>query len=212
MKQHNFKSYFAEFLGTFILVFFGCGTAIVTGGEVVPTALAFGLAIVVIAYSVGRISGGHVNPAVSLAMVLDRRLNIAYFVKYCIAQILGALLASGLLTVLDVGEGFGTNTFDSFGGPSTFLFEIIITAFFILVILFVTDNKGTSNVSGLIIGLTLTFVHLIGIPLDGTSVNPARSLGPAFFEALVGRNFIPSQELWVFIFAPLIGAILATRI
>ena len=206
MKKHGFRSYLAEFLGTFLLVFFGCGVAATTGGDLVPTSLAFGLAIVVIAYGVGRISGGHVNPAVSLAMVLDRRMSIVDFAPYVIAQVGGAILGSLSLFWFEIGEGYAVNSTANCGSLTAFIFEIVATAIFVLVILFVTDKEGSSNLSGLVIGLTLAAIHFVGIGVDGTSVNPARSIGPAIVAAING-DFTPSTEMWIFIFAPLLGAI-----
>ncbi|MCL1976383.1 MAG: MIP family channel protein [Firmicutes bacterium] len=209
------RKYFAEFLGTLVLVFMGCGSAIFLGcatqGGHLAVAFAFGLSIVAMAYVIGNISGCHINPAVSLAMFLRKKLNGIDFCGYVVAQVLGAIVAAALLKILlsfgitDLTGGLGSNGVANagrFGGG--LLVEILLTFIFVLVILGVTSDESKSNVAGIIIGLTLTFVHIVGIPLTGTSVNPARSIGPALFA---GKTAI--SELWVFVVAPLIGSILA---
>ncbi len=251
LKQSSIKKYIAEFLGTFTLVFIGCGTAMITGGSVVPTALAFGLAIVALAYSIGNISGCHVNPAVSLAMLLTGELSLSDFIGYIIAQFSGAFVGTGFLAMIfgmglvndmtgvaytdtkdflvEVAKdpdkakfisdhnlthhlnGFGANTMTHVGGNhfAGFLVEIILTCIFVFAILGVTSKKQKhGSFGGLVIGLTLTGVHLLGIGLTGTSVNPARSFGPAFF-AMFGGNFDGIAGLWAFILGPCIGAALA---
>ena len=221
----RFTKYLAEFIGTFILVFFGCGSAAITGGiggvlGILGIAFSFGLAIVAAAYAIGHISGCHVNPAVSLAMLIDGQLSFIDFIGYVVAQLLGSLAASSALffTIKSSGNldifktGLGTNGFDtlSYVGLSldgAFAVEMILTFVFVLAIFGVTSNDKTSSHAGLIIGLTLTFVHIIGIPLTGTSVNPARSIGPALVfggEAL--------SQVWLFILAPLVGAAIAALV
>lgn len=215
------KKYIAEFIGTFILVVIGCGTAMLvgcdaaSGGGYVLTALAFGLAIVALAYSVGNISGGHVNPAVSLAVLIRGGITAADFVGYVIAQCLGALAGSGVLALIfnlggveDKTGGYGTNGLAGVNGSfgAGFIVEIVLTCIFVMAILGVTSDKQKhGSFGGLIIGLTLTGVHILGIGLTGTSVNPARSLGPAIVAAISG-NTAPMGSLIVFIIAPLIGA------
>ena len=208
------KKYVAEFIGTFVLVFFGTGIAVVSNGNLVATALAFGLAIIAEAYVIGNISGCHVNPAVSLAMLITGKMKREDFAYYVIAQILGALLGTGILFLILSGTSFGTSSLwaNSFGQISSnnislvsaLVTEIVLTCVFVYTILGVTSDDKFSSVSGIVIGLTLTFVHLIGIPLTGTSVNPARSLAPAIF--LMGDAI---KQVWVFIVAPLIGGALA---
>ncbi|MDL2293155.1 MIP family channel protein [Ruminococcaceae bacterium OttesenSCG-928-D13] len=220
------KKYLAEFIGTFTLVFFGCGTAVVLGGVtggtdfgtlgVISIALAFGLAIVASAYAIGPVSGCHVNPAVSLAMLVNGRMSFMDFIGYVVAQIAGAFAGSGLLyavsrmtDLLMDGTGLGQNGYDyeSYMGISmvgALVVEVVLTFIFVLTVLGVTASAKTANVAGIVIGLTLTFVHIIGIPLTGTSVNPARSLAPA---VLVGEDAL--SQVWVFIVAPLVGALLA---
>ena len=218
------KKYLAEFIGTFILVFLGTGTAVVLGGYtgggtetgflgVVAIALAFGLSIVAGAYAIGHISGCHVNPAVSLAVLMSGKMSANEFVGYIIAQVLGALAGSSVLAFVNTSsttlEGYGANGFGDLSAvglnmTGAIVVEVVLTFIFVLTILGVTSSKKTSHMAGIVIGLTLTLVHIIGIPLTGTSVNPARSLAPAIFaggEALA--------QVWVFIVAPLIGAALA---
>ena len=224
------KKYLAEVIGTFTLVFFGCGTAVVCGGftggvengylGVVAIALAFGLAIVASAYAIGPVSGCHVNPAVSLSMLLSKRLSAADFVGYVIAQVIGALAGSALLKFVilssaalspidGIVQGLGQNGFAAASGlgldlTGALVVEVVLTFVFILTILSVTSSDKTSHMAGIVIGLTLAFVHIIGIPLTGTSVNPARSLAPALF---LGGTAL--SQVWVFIVAPFIGAFLA---
>ncbi|MBR1930067.1 MAG: aquaporin [Lachnospiraceae bacterium] len=215
------KKYIAEFIGTFILVFMGCGTAMlvgcdaVNGGGYVLTAFAFGLAIVAMAYGVGNISGGHVNPAVSLAVLINGGMTMADFIGYVIAQCLGAFAGSGVLALIfklgnipDMTGGYGSNGLGGVGGSvaAGIIVEIVLTCIFIVTILGVTSKNQThGSFGGLIIGLTLVGVHIIGIGLTGTSVNPARSLAPAVIAA-IGGNAEPIKSLWVFIAAPLVGA------
>ena len=209
------KKYIAEFIGTCTLVLFGCGIAVVSGGDLVATSLAFGLAIVASAYAIGNISGCHVNPAVSLAMLLQGKLTLKEFAGYVLAQVLGALAGTGILYLIlsntDLGTAaLGANGYDVLSATNISLMgaivtETVLTFIFVYTILGVTSDKSKSNIAGLVIGLTLTFVHLLGINLTGTSVNPARSLAPAIFlggEAL--------KQVWVFIVFPLVGAALAS--
>ena len=208
------KKYVAEFIGTLVLVLFGTGIAVVSGGDLVATSLAFGLAIVAEAYVIGNISGCHVNPAVSLAMLINKKLSVKDFVWYVIAQILGAIAGTAILFFILSNTNLGTTALGAnfYGELSAnnislagaIVTEIVLTCVFIYTILGVTSDDNKSSVAGLVIGLTLTFVHLIGIPLTGTSVNPARSLAPAIF---LGGEAI--KQIWVFILAPLVGGALA---
>lgn len=208
------KKYIAEFLGTLVLVLFGTGIAVVSGGDLIATSLAFGLAIVACAYVIGNISGCHVNPAVSLAMLISKKLNVKDFVCYVVSQILGAIAGTAILFFILSNTNLGTTALGAnfYGELSltnislagAIVTEIVLTFVFIYTILGVTSDESKSNIAGLVIGLTLTFVHLIGIPLTGTSVNPARSLAPAIF--LGGEAF---KQIWVFIIFPLVGAALA---
>jgi aquaporin Z len=218
------KKYIAEFIGTMVLVILGCGTAMLVGcdaangGGYILTALAFGLTIVGMAYCVGNISGCHINPAVSLGVLISGGMTPADFIGYVIAQCLGAFVGSGILAaifslgnVTDMTGGFGTNGLSGVNGSSLagLLVEIILTFIFVLTILGVTSKKANhGSFGGLVIGLTLTLVHILGIGLTGTSVNPARSLGPAIVAAISG-NSAPLSVLWVFIVGPFVGAALA---
>jgi aquaporin Z len=183
------------------------------GSGVVGVALAFGLVLLGLAYAIGPVSGAHVNPAVTLGMLLTRRIPVNEAVGYWIAQFLGAIAAGAMLKlfvssfgVTDYTGALGTNSYDNgainMGGA--FVLETILTAAFVLVILLVTERVAAPGFAGIAIGLTLTLVHLVGIPLTGTSVNPARSLGPALFA---GGDAM--SQVWLFILAPLVGAIVA---
>ena len=209
------KKYVAEMIGTFVLVLFGTGTAVLSGGNLVATSLTFGLSIVAMAYSIGNISGCHVNPCVSLAKFLQKDLNSKDFSFYVIFQVIGALLGSGLLYFIlndcNIGttslgaNGFGVSSAYNIGAFSAFITEVILTFVFIYLILGVTSKKEYASISGIVIGLTLAFVHLLGINLTGTSVNPARSLAPAIFA-----GGIALKQVWVFILAPFVGSVLAS--
>lgn len=205
------KKYIAEFIGTLVLVLFACGTAVVTGCSVdnlpayLLTALAFGLVIVAMAYSIGNVSGCHINPAVSIAMLVSGKLTVKDFIGYVVAQFAGATAGAALL-MLFVGKenGLGQNGLYNNDIVLSLLIEIILTFVFVLAILGVTSKVENGAVAGVVIGLTLTLVHILGIYFTGTSVNPARSFGPALF---VGGEAL--ANVWVFIVAPLIGGILA---
>ena len=209
------RKYVSEFAGTFVLVFMGCGAAVFLGaaapGGHLAVALAFGLSIVAMAYAIGGISGCHINPAVSLSMLLSKKMSVSDFIGYVVSQILGAVAGAALLSAIlsmsgiaDLTGGLGTNGFGNIGMGAAFIVEVVLTLIFVFVILAVVSDSSKGNVAGIIIGLTLTFVHIVGIPLTGTSVNPARSIGPAIFA---GGSAL--TELWVFIAAPLVGAALA---
>ena len=212
--MQSIKKYIAEFIGTFVLVLFACGTAAVVGCSAengtgyLLTALAFGLVIVAMAYSIGNISGCHINPAVSIAMLVSGKMNVKDFIGYIVAQFLGATAGAGVLMAL-VGKesGLGANALynDSIG--LSILVEIILTFVFVIAILGVTSKVENSAVAGIVIGLSLTLVHVLGISFTGTSVNPARSFGPAL---LVGGDAL--ADVWVFIVAPLIGGVLAALV
>lgn len=217
------KKFLAEFFGTAVLVLFGCGTAVVTGGlsgglengflGVLTIALAFGLSVVAVAYAVGEISGAHINPAISLGALVAKRIDTKDFLLYIIAQFLGAIVGSAILYFIVISstnlsgsgaDGFGNLSAVGLNMAGAFVVEMILTFVFVLTMLGVTGNEKTSPLAGLGIGLTLTFVHILGIPLTGTSVNPARALSAAIFgskEAL--------SQVWLFIIAPFIGALLA---
>ena len=218
-EERNFimKKFFAELIGTFILVFVGTSAAVFGGGSagigITGIALAFGLTIVASAYSIGTVSGAHLNPAVSIALFINKRINSKDLLIYICAQIIGALLGSFTLQVLiaNIGvvtDNLGQNLFNGVNAVGAFLVETILTFIFVLVIVTVTSaKKGNANLAGLIIGLTLTLIHFVGIPLTGMSANPARSLAPAL---LAGGDAL--GQLWVFILAPILGAVLAALV
>lgn len=204
------KKYISEFVGTCVLTLVACGVAVVTNANIVATSLAFGLVIVAMAYSIGNVSGCHVNPAVSFGMLLSGKMKGKEFVGYIVAQFLGAILGSALLGILvNNFDTLGANTYGMAGQLATnagiaILVEVILTFIFVTTILGVTSKKENGPVTGIVIGLTLTLVHLLGISFTGTSVNPARSFAPALFQ---GGDAL--SQVWVFIIAPLIGAAIA---
>ncbi len=212
------QKFAAEFIGTFILVLGGCGTAVFAGGHVgfLGVALAFGLTIVAAAYAIGNISGAHLNPAVSLGLWAGGRLSSKDLVPYITAQILGAIVAAAVIYIVFIGKsdfteiggfaanGYGEHSPGGYGLLSAFVTETVLTFVFLLVILGVTSKNAPVGFAGLAIGLTLTLIHLISIPVTNTSVNPARSISQALF---VGGWAL--QQLWLFIVAPILGALLA---
>lgn len=205
------KKYIAELVGTFVLVFFACGTAAVVGCSAengtgyLLTALAFGLVIVAMAYSIGNVSGCHINPAVSIAMLVSGKLTVKDFIGYVIAQFIGATLGAAMLALfVGVDSGLGANALYNGDIVLSLLIEVILTFVFVLAILGVTSKVENGAVAGIVIGLSLTLVHILGISFTGTSVNPARSFGPALF---VGGDAL--VNVWVFIAAPLVGGVLA---
>ncbi|MBQ8906228.1 MAG: MIP family channel protein [Ruminococcus sp.] len=218
------KKYVAEFIGTMVLVILGCGTAMlvgcdaVNGGGYILTALAFGLVIVGMAYCVGNISGCHINPAVSLGVLISGGMSVTDFVGYVISQCLGAFAGAGVLAAIfelgnvkDMTGGFGSNGLGGVNDSAVagLLVEVVLTFIFVLTILGVTSKKANhGSFAGVVIGFTLTLVHILGIGLTGTSVNPARSIGPAIVAAITG-NSDPVSCVWVFIVGPLVGAALA---
>ncbi len=209
------KKCLAECIGTFVLVFFGCGTAVAVkcsgmdpNAAYLMTALAFGLVIVAMAYSIGNISGCHINPAVSIAMLISKKMTGKEFGAYVASQFVGAIVGGIFLTMFfDKNTGLGTNAVYSDNIWATLLIEIILTFVFVIAILGVTSKVSNGAVAGIVIGLTLTLVHIFGIYFTGTSVNPARSFGPAVFAG--GDAF---ANVWVFIAAPLVGGVLAALV
>ena len=217
------KKYISELIGTMVLVLFGCGSAAIAGDVLgnLGIAFAFGLSIVAMAYIIGDISGCHINPAVSFGMWLTKKMDTKDFVGYVIAQCIGAIIGIGFLAFMInssgvLGDymitGLGQNGFDAASSVGlnmwgAFVVEAILTFVFVFTVLGVTRTEKTAAQAGLVIGLTLTFVHIMGIPLTGTSVNPARSLAPALFMGGVALN-----QVWLFIVAPLVGAAIAAII
>jgi aquaporin Z len=214
------KRYISELIGTMVLVLFGCGSAAIAGSVLgnLGIAMAFGLSIVAMAYVIGDISGCHINPAVSIGMWIDGRMEMKDLIMYIIFQCIGAIIGIAILAILIncapnlggyMATGLGQNGFGAASSVGLNLYgalitEIILTFVFVFTVLGVTRSEKTSAIAGIVIGLTLAFVHIMGIPLTGTSVNPARSLAPALF---MGGAAL--QQVWVFIVAPIIGAVIA---
>jgi aquaporin Z len=217
------KKYTAEFVGTFVLVFGGCGAAIFAADHIgyLGVAFAFGLSLLAMVYAIGPISGCHINPAVTLGLLLSKKFPAKDVAGYMIGQVLGGILAAAVLLVIVKGRaggydpsvagfaanGYGAHSPGGYGLASAFLAEVVLTAFLVITVLGSTDIKAPVGFAGIPIGLVLTLIHLVGIPITNTSVNPARSIGPALF---VGGWAI--SQLWLFIVAPLIGAVLAAAV
>jgi len=217
--MNDVEKYIAELLGTFVLVFMGCGSAVLAGGSIgfVGISFAFGLSVLAMAYAIGGVSGCHINPAVSISMLTAGKMKLKDTVIYIVMQCIGATIASAMLYVVATGKpgyslavnGLGQNGYDTaspggFSMASGFIAEVILTFIFLLVIHGSTSEKAPKGFAGIAIGLSLVLIHLVGIPITGTSVNPARSLGPAL---LVGGTAL--SQLWLFWVAPIIGGFLA---
>jgi aquaporin Z len=215
----DLKKYLAELLGTFVLVFIGTASAVVAGSSIgfLGISLAFGISVLVMVYAIGHISGCHINPAITIAMLANGKISAKEGIIYIVVQCIGAIIASMVLLTIMTGlpgydlaiNGLGQNGFDaaSPGGfplTSGFIAEVVLTFIFLIVIFGATSRKAPAGFAGIAIGLTLAMVHMVGIPITGTSVNPARSVGPA----LVAGGTALSQ-LWMFIAAPVIGALIA---
>ncbi len=212
----------AEIIGTAVLVLFGCGVAIATNCDTVATSLAFGLSIVAMAYSIGNVSGCHVNPAVSLAMLIRKKISFKKFWVYVASQLVGAAIACVILMMMFGTDcGFGANLIQenavaNFSGTYgtdcliALASEIVLTFVFVLAVCGVTSKENNGAVAGIVIGLTLTLVHLLGLFITGTSVNPARGLIPALFALFSGTAAI--SQVWIFVVGPLIGGALAALV
>ena len=203
----DIKKYLAEFIGTAVLVLFACGVAgQICDGSIsglIGTALAFGLVIVAMAYSIGNVSGCHINPAVSIAMLINKKISAKDFCGYIIAQFLGAIAGAAVLYfIVNDPSKLGCNALYNGRRFMSFGIEVVLTFVFVLAILGVTSKESNGHVAGLVIGGALVLVHLLGISFTGTSVNPARSFGPA----LIAGNL---ANIWVFLLAPLVGGALA---
>jgi aquaporin Z len=212
--------YIAEFLGTFVLVFASCGSAVLAGDKIgfLGVSLAFGLSLLAMVYAIGPISGCHINPAVTVGILICKKMDPKYAGGYIVAQILGAIVAAGLLLLIVKGapqgydpavagfaaNGYGDHSPGHYSLLSAFLVEIVLTFFLVFTVLGATDIRAPVGFAGIAIGLVLTLIHLVGIPVTNTSVNPARSIGPAIF--VCGWAL---AQLWVFIVAPVIGAVVA---
>ncbi|WP_405279886.1 MIP family channel protein [Methanobrevibacter sp.] len=214
------KRYIAELIGTMVLVLFGCGSAAIAGSVLgnLGIAMAFGLSIVAMAYVIGDISGCHINPAVSIGMWIDGRMEAKDLIMYIVFQCIGAIIGIALLAAIinssaylggyattGLGQnGFGMASSVGLNVVGAIIVEIILTFVFVFTVLGVTKKVENATIAGIVIGLTLAFVHIMGIPLTGTSVNPARSLAPAL--SMGGQAL---QQVWVFILAPIVGAVIA---
>ncbi len=213
------KKEIAEFIGTFTLVLFGCGSAVIAGGDIglMGISFAFGLALIGMAYGIGPVSGCHINPAVSLGAVAAGRMQMGEAIRYIVAQTAGAIVAAGVLLTIASGKadyaiaenglgqnGWGAGYLGEYNVMAAFVFEVVATFLFMVVILGATGAGAPAQFAGLAIGLALVVIHLVGINVTGVSVNPARSVGPALF---VGGTAI--AQLWLFIVAPIIGAVAA---
>jgi aquaporin Z len=220
------KKYLAELIGTMSLVLFGCGAAVISGGNVdggpaglglLGISLAFGLAVVAMAYTIGGISGCHINPAITIAMLVAGKINSKDAAGYIIAQFAGAVAGAGILYLIASGQGnfkmgewalgsngWGEDYLGNYNITAAFITEAVLTFLFLYVIFNVTSKHGNSNMAGLAIGVTLVLIHMVAIPITGTSVNPARSFGPAIFAG--GKAL---SQLWLFIVAPIVGGVAA---
>ena len=214
------KKYLAELIGTMALVLFGCGAAVISGGNVdggpaglglLGISLAFGFAVVAMAYTIGGISGCHINPAITIAMLIAGKISTQDAVGYIVAQLIGATVGAAILGIIASGHpnsfganGWGEGYLGNYSTTAAFVTEAVLTFLFLYVIFNVTSKHGNSNMAGLAIGITLVLIHLVAIPITGTSVNPARSFGPAIFAG--GKAL---SQLWLFIAAPIVGAVAA---
>jgi aquaporin Z len=218
----NMKKYLAELLGTFVLVFIGTGSAVVAGKNIgfLGIALAFGISVLVMVYAIGQISGCHINPAITIAMLLNGKIPAKDAIIYIIVQCIGAIIASMLLLAIMTGlpgydittnnlgaNGYGAGYLGGYSLTSAFITEVVMTFIFLMIIFGATSSKAPAGFAGIAIGFALAMIHMVSIPITGTSVNPARSLGPA----LVAGGTALSQ-LWLFIIAPILGAVIAAVI
>lgn len=223
------KKLIAEFIGTFSLVLFGCGAAVIAGISntgpsgigLLGISLAFGLAVVAMAYAIGPISGCHINPAISIAMLIAGKLSAKDCIGYIISQVAGAIAGAGILYLLVSGKsdyaglgdwalgsnGWGEGYLGNYSTTVAFIAEVVFTCLFLLVIFGTTSKQGNATTAGLAIGITLVLIHLVAIPITGTSVNPARSIGPALFSGGIALT-----QLWLFIVAPILGGVLGAII
>lgn len=222
------KKYLAEFIGTFSLVLFGCGSAVIAGMAaagpsgigLLGIAIAFGFAVVAMAYAIGGISGCHINPAVTIGVLTAGKISVKDAVGYIVSQCLGAIAGAAILYLIAIGKpgfvmpewglganGWGEGYLAEYNTLSAFVIEAVMTCLFIFVILATTSKFGNGAMAGLAIGVTLMLIHLVTIPVTGTSVNPARSLGPALFSG--GKAM---AQLWMFFVAPIVGAVIGALI
>jgi aquaporin Z len=227
MENSNMKKYLAELFGTFVLVFMGCGSAVLAGNSgvlggigLVGIALTFGFSVLVMVYAIGGISGCHINPAISIAMYVSGKMKAQDAAVYMVCQCIGAIIAAGLLLSIATGipsyslaanglgqNGYGIHSPGGYSLMACFIAEVVFTMIFLIVIFGATSAKAPAGFAGIAIGISLAMIHLVGIPITGVSVNPARSLGPAL---LVGGDAL--GQVWLFWLAPIIGALIAAVI
>src|SRR5712692_4563627 len=221
--EDGMNKYIAELVGTFVLIFCGVGAAVIDGDKLGPVGVsfAFGLSLLAMAYAIGPISGCHINPAVTVGLLLSKKMDARYAVGYLVSQVVGAVVAAGVLLLIAKGlptgydpavggfaaNGYGEHSPAHYSLGAAFLVELVLTAFLILTVLGATDISAPVGFAGIPIGLVLVLIHLVGIPVTNTSVNPARSIGPALF---VGGWAV--SQLWLFVIAPLLGAVLASAV
>ncbi|MGD6805702.1 MAG: aquaporin Z [Candidatus Bathyarchaeia archaeon] len=211
------KRYIAELIGTMVLVLMGCGSAVIAGGNVgyLGISFAFGIAVLAMVYAIGGVSGCHINPAITISMLVAKKISAKDAAMYVVFQCIGAVIGAGILYGIAVGyptyslaaNGLGANMYTSYSMASVFIAEIVFTFIFVLVVHGATHERVPKGFAGLAIGMTLVLVHIVCIPIDGTSVNPARSLGPAVFA-----GGLALEQLWLFWVAPIIGGILAALV
>jgi len=216
------KKYVAELIGTLVLVLMGCGSAVLAGAQIgfVGISFAFGLAVLAMVYAIGGVSGCHINPAITVAMLVSRKIGVKDAVMYVVSQCAGAVLGAGIIYSIAIGKpgyslainGLGQNGYDAaspggFNLTSAFIAEVVLTFVFLIVVLGSTSELAPKGFAGVAIGLSLVLIHLVGIPITGTSVNPARSLGPAVFVGGTALN-----QLWLFWVAPIIGGLIAAAV
>ncbi len=217
------KKYVAELIGTMVLVLIGCGSAVIAGGYIgaYGVAFAFGLSVLAMVYAIGSVSGCHINPAITISMLVAGKISVKDTIFYVVFQCIGAIIGAGILYAVATGNtvttgntsyslaanGLGQNQFSAYTLGSVMIAEIVLTFIFVLVVHGSTHERVPKGFAGVAIGLTLVMIHLVAIPIDGTSVNPARSLGPALFVGGAALN-----QLWVFWVAPIIGGILAALV
>ena len=211
------KKYIAELIGTMVLVLMGCGSAVIAGVAIgnVGVSFAFGIAVIAMVYAIGSVSGCHINPAITISMLVAGKISVKDTVFYVVFQSVGAIIGAGILYAILSGNrgyilavnGLGANSYNAYSLASVLVAEIVLTFIFVLVVHGSTHERAPKGFAGLAIGFTLVMIHIVSIPIDGTSVNPARSLGPALF---VGGT--PLGQLWVFWVAPIIGGIIAALV
>ncbi|WP_029904373.1 MIP family channel protein [Prevotella sp. 10(H)] len=216
------KKYFAEMIGTMVLVLMGCGAAVFAGASqpfapvgTLGVAFAFGLAVLAMVYTIGKISGCHINPAITLGLLLSKKISGKDATMYMIFQVIGAILGSAILYMLAKDSGSstthtGANGFAEGSMLTAFIAETVFTFIFVLVVLGVTSKGANNQFAGVAIGLALVLIHIVCIPITGTSVNPARSVGPAIFDAIEGGKAL--SQLWLFIVAPFLGAAISALV